>query len=161
MKVNEFVEEYKQHKDKDEYIKKHILLDKYVPYVEKITRCKNIIDKTMYTELNGEKVFKKNSTSQYLLYTLTLIDLYTDLDIDFKNLLDEYDELEKYALITPIISFINENELQTWQTISNMIIDDLMVNTRSIVSWIDNKIDILSLMMNSIQDISAETISKE
>lgn len=86
MTVNEFIEEYnKQINDdaKTKFIKKHIVTD-YVNYEEKIVLCKNVINASTYVlDENGSysDIIKFNTPTRYMLYTLTIIDTYTDIDV--------------------------------------------------------------------------------
>ena len=146
MTVKEFVNEYNQASDKEKCINKHIIKDKYVSYAEKITRCKNIIDTTMYVTVEDKRFFKQNSVSQYMLFSLTLIDLYTDIEIDINDSLNIFDLFEKHCLIGKITSSIPINEKNNFEFILNMMIDDLMINTRNMVGFIEDKLNELSLL---------------
>lgn len=154
MTVEEFIAEYNSAENKEKCIKKHIIKDKYVPYVEKITRCENIVDHTMYEQVDGVKTFKQNSPIQHILFVLTLVELYTNIDIKFDgiNFIECFDLLERYDLIDDILMLIPEHEIEMWNTFFNMCIDDVVENTRSIGGIIDTKLAASKSTLDMIQD---------
>lgn len=154
MNTEQFVKEYNEATDKEKFVKKHILKDKYIPYAEKVAICSNITQLTLYTEVDGKKIFKKNSANDYLFFTLELIDKYTDIEISKKNALNEFDLLDSNNCIDILISFIPEHEKQTMQVIKKMTVDDEMINNRDLTSYLDNKSSAIEMMLDtSLEEI--------
>lgn len=154
MTIEQFILIYKtkSEKDVDNYIKDHIV-NKYIPYNQKIVVCTSIIDNTMYEEVNNVKIYKQNTPSRYLFFTLQLIKLYTDLEINFSdNPLEIYDKLNECGLIDRIISLLPQSEYIEFNTIMDMIIDDRVANERDLVSFIESKIDLLKIAFNIFND---------
>lgn len=141
MTTQEFIDSYKLNKD----LVKHIKQD-YIPYLEKVTRCEKIITVTSYNEITH--LYHRNTPVQTLFLTLTLIDLYTDIDIDFENPASEYDILEKDGYIEKIMSCVPGRELSQFQAIFTMVNDDLAINERSLVSFFENKLDTINQILS-------------
>ena len=92
---------------------------------------------------------------QHMFYILTLISLYTDIEWnkdagDNNENIDIYNELSKNGSIYIIISLIEPFEKQAFDTVLNMVSEDVYENERSIPSYLDTKIDALSLSINEI-----------
>lgn len=140
MTTTEFIESYKTNKD----LIKHINA-KYVPYLEKVTRCEKLINITCYDDNNN---FYRKSAMQALLFTLMLIDIYTDIDIDFSNPANEYDTLEKDGHIEKIMQCIPKSEESQFRAILSMTQDDFIANERNITSFIEHKAETLVQLLN-------------
>ena len=152
MKVTQFLEIYKTKKseeEKENFVKSHITRG-YIPYNEKIAYCSKIVENSMYEKNNDKLVFKLNSPSKFLFTNLILIKLYSDLEIEIdQNPLEIFDSLNEKGLIFAFIKAIPETEYAEFQMLINMIQDDRMTNERDLVSYIDTKIEALSLGLNS------------
>lgn len=175
MTVYEFIAELNKTSDdaKEAFIKKHIVTD-YIPYEKKIAVCEKIIENTSYENRNidGEKVkaFKLNSCARYMYYVLWMIKLYTDIEIEFADGkgLEVFNLLNKGGLIDIVIGMISEKETSEFKQILDMVFDDMLVNERDIVSYIDDKIlglrSLVNLFMgqleNVISNIKAEDITQ-
>ena len=147
MKVNEFIENYNSANNKDEYIFNSII-EKYVPYHEKMTDCEMIILST----IKYEDKFKINSPMRFMLFITTLISRYTDIGED-EDLLTVYESLEKNNLIDKIISAIPQNEYTSYETILNMELSDYMENNRSISAIVEGLSLSLENIINNINNV--------
>ena len=101
--VEMFVKTYKaQAKGKDEtfqeFIKKHIV-NEYVDYLTKDAYCSKIVESSTHIQDGEHTIIKVNSTVRYMLFVMRLIELYTDIDINFEDVqfIKQYDELNKIA----------------------------------------------------------------
>lgn len=152
MNVNEFVTKYKVIKNEDtakEYVEKHIK-NVYVPYEKKIDICERIINATSYIEVDGVKIYKKNSPAEFMLFELNIIDLYTDIKVDFNSMLAEFNMLNEFGLIEAIASLIPTREYVEFNTLLDMKKDDTYQNERDLVSWFETKYSALSLAFSGI-----------
>lgn len=137
--VADFVKGYTQisnDKNKEMFIKKHFV-DKYIPYEEKCSICKRIIDASMTTDVAGKKVFRQDTTARYMLYSLNIIDLYTDITIDYTKALEQFNLLDKYNLIDVLYLNIPGSDKQKMDTILQMKLDDYYENERSTTGFIE------------------------
>ena len=158
MDYKKFIDEYNVANDKTKYVQKH-MLNSYVPYEDKVTECRKIIDITSHkiVTVNDQehKVYWNNTPMQHMFYILTLISLYTDIEWtkdsgDSNENLKVYNELSKNGSIYTIISLITPFEKQSFDTVLNMVEEDTYENERSIPSYLDTKIDALELMLTSV-----------
>jgi len=136
-------------KDKEDFIKRHIV-KKYLPYKEKVAMCTSIVDVTM--SMSG--VFKQDTPTRHLLFVMSVIDKYTDIEIDFNNSLDDFDILCESGVGNNIMSLIDESERDMITTVLNMCVDDYMENNRSLASMLDS----FKLSIGSINDVLSEII---
>ena len=164
--VSKFIEEYKNSSDKDACIERHIVTD-YIPYEKKIAICNNIVNissyKTVVINDEEKKIFNVDSRSRYVLFTLEAIRNYTDIDIEFSNgkMIEGFNLLNKESLIDAILSAVSERDYSELSTVLNMTIDDLFTNERSITSYIDNKLNALSVLKNSSLNVIDKILGNE
>ena len=151
MTVKEFIDGANKAKNVDEYIEKHIV-NKYIGYAEKIAKCESIVDATSKMKAGDEEFFRVNSPAKFLLYSLNLINSYTDIEIDFQNPIECFDELESTGLASGIVSKIPQQETISFQMILKMVSDDLYENERSIVGYFSTKIKALNQIFETVMD---------
>ena len=163
MEIREFVAKFKncRENEREKFIEKHILKDKYVPYAEKIDTCKAIVNTSCYKKIktsDGEKTFfKLDSPARYFLYCIAMIRNYTDLVWSKDKTVEEFDLLSKYGLVDALFAYMPEKEVGTTKTILDMVLNDLMENERSIVSFMDSA----SYGITDILDAISSAIMKE
>jgi len=165
MKVQEFINQYKVYGD--DFIVKHIVT-KYVPWTAKVAEAQEIINKTTYKEVNGNKIFWANTPLQFFWFMCRLIHLYTDIEMDYEGkIADDYDALNELGLINKIVAAIPETEYAEFKTVLSMCTDDEFTNVRSIPSYLDTKLEALSMLTNSlvnseaVQEIVKEAINND
>ena len=149
MTVEEFVTNYNKTKN----IEKHITKT-YLPYVEKIALCDKILKFTCYEEISKDKkIFKINTPLRQSIFLLSMVDQYTDIDINWQNPLNDFDELSETKLLGEIIKAIPESEITQFSSLLDMCLDDLMTNTRDLISWIESKGESLGMALNAILEV--------
>lgn len=159
MTVKEFVNKCKINKDIEKYIEDRIKI-KYLPYSTKIAIGERILNATCYTNTEPN-LFKINTPMRKMLFMLSMINEYTDIDIDWNNSLSEFDALSENAYIGIILSKIEETELNLCSSILEMMLDDLLSNERDLVSYIDTKVESMKLGFDSLlETINSEEIQK-
>lgn len=149
MTVKEFVEKYVNSTDVEKTCAKHVIKDKYVPYEEKIATCLNIVKKTNYIESEGIKIYNRNTPAQYVQFSMTIINLYTDIEINFENILADFNMLDKVSAIDTLLSAISESEYTKFRTLLEMIQDDEYENNRNMTSYIDNFLQPFKAIINN------------
>ena len=158
MNVELFCKQIAMNKNREDYLNSR-LVKNYIPYEEKIARCEQIVNITSYIEIDGHKVYRINTPIRLVLTSLTLINEYTDIDINFEDesFLKDYNTLESQGLIDELLQQIPEHEYKTWITILHMTDDDKKENERSLINYFDTKITALEKILTS----TAEVISEE
>lgn len=164
--VKKFVDEYnKLSYEKCEKYVKSIVVDRYVSYEEKIRYCNKIIEISSYKKEIIDGVEKKyihfDSTVSYMFYTLTLVKLYTSLDINFGEALEQFNLLNggKNAL-DMIVRHIPEREIKEMQMIMGFISDDFERNECSIPAIIKKYVNKTSLLSENFLSTFIEEIVK-
>lgn len=179
MNISEFVSKYlelkqqpkqkvnQQIKPEETFVNKHIKT-RYVPYATKIDMSKSIIKFCMYKEINNKKVFVPNSPQRYCLFVQAIIDLYTDLEWDttildgeeLRDISRDFDLLESNGLVEVLFSIIGE-DISKFTTVLNMVLDDEVSTNHSVVSFLETKLETLSIMSNSIFDAFEDPVIKD
>lgn len=126
----------------------------YVPYETKVTICEKIVESTYYikTEKNGIKTKKLhiNSSANYMLYYLNIVNQYTNIEVDFKNCLEEFNMLNKCGVLDLIINSIPEREFKEFRMILDMVESDVMQNEYEPHAFISNQVERFGELFGSI-----------
>lgn len=139
--LNLKMDEKKKTEMLNDYINQHIV-DKYISYGDKVDIISRIIKSSCYVKAgSGDDaitIFKQNSPAKHMLYCLSMIDCYTDIDITFANSIEEYDKLTEYGLSMMIMNRIPENESTEFAMLMSMQMEDVYENERSAVGMVEN-----------------------
>ena len=122
---------------KTEYLNKVIVVKPYIGYGTKLIYINKILDNSCYDK---DKNIHVDSCKRYLLYVQALIMAYTNIKIDVSDAIADYDRLESSGLLETILGMIPEHELQYFDTMLQMKLDDLMTNNYDIHAYIDKKL---------------------
>ena len=154
--VEMFCKQYKaQSKGHDktfmDFLKKHIVVD-YVPYIQKDAICAGLIKATCHIKDGDHEIIKINSANRYLFFTMKLVQLYTDIDIEEERIVEQYDELKKVGAIDMLVYGIPESKFECiphaeyteFSTLLNMKLGD----------FIDNEYNATALLYNIKQSFS-------
>lgn len=175
MTLNQFVGEFilcKNEDAKKALVKAHITTD-YLPYTHKMTVCNSIIQIADYKEIplpdgTTKKYFAPNTAQRYFLFILQLIKDYTDIicvsnDIDTTDdaavasaMMNAFDRFE-HAGVTPILIEMLGDEYTSLHTVLDMRVNDTAFIESSLPSYLDTKIDTISLVANQLQTMIAES----
>ena len=139
MKVENFLKQFKTSTNQSMTCEKRIKT-KYVPFLEKLEKCVSIIQRTSSKRLpdSDEEIYQANSPARMVFINLTLIDLYTDIEIDFTRSIDFYDMLEKEDALVPLIAAIPQTEVDRFLGLANMVEKDFYDNNRSLAGYFDH-----------------------
>lgn len=140
MKFEEFIELYENEGNVDKrnaFVKSHIIKS-YIPLEEKDVRSQIIINNSYYDD-NGN--FKVNSTAKHMFTFLSIVDMYTDIDIDFKDGLNEYNKLDASMALDDIVSMIDEKDLNEFKIVLNMKCNDVITNEYEPHSFIKKQVE--------------------
>lgn len=169
MTVKEFCEKYS--KLGNDSLKKQALetikITHYVPVLRKDALADIIARRTVYEyenyiEENG--VEKSRSTGNvkvntfigYIMFVCTIIEEYTDLEINKDHFDADYDALKQSGLLNILIggenSFIPEEEIAEFRTIIEMKKNDLLATESSIDAFVKRQVD-------RLKDLGEATLS--
>lgn len=150
MKTKEFIKQYNSRENKADFCKNHISTT-YVPYETKVDKCLKILDSTCYrkNEKTGKKELHIVSTSIYVLYTMVLVQSYTDIEIDFSNIVSEFNLLNNRNYLVDILNEIPEKETVEFKMILDMCQSDMMINEYQVGAYVKNRIEDVSIILGA------------
>lgn len=156
IKVADFVEKYESYPtelSQNKYLSATIKIRKYVDYATKVAIANQIIKQSCFDKQGNIRI---DSIYKYFLYIVSIISLYTNLEMDATNSASDYDMLDKNGLIEKIVNLIPENELAEYRTIVQMAYDDCMTNNYDIRAMVNKMIlsiqPIISTNLNEFLD---------
>ena len=152
MNVTELIDKYNKSKKKDYDFAQHLTM-KYMPYSEKAAMVKNIIDATSYVDVEHKRGYKRDTPNMVFIFTMKLIEKYTDIDISPENVVSDYDKLMESGIMHELTDQIPESEVKIIRGMLDMSRDDLEMNTRSLVSFLETKADALQIAMDGLSKV--------
>ena len=152
MKVDEFVELVDQAGNDEkvqEIVMEHIK-DVYVPYEEKVNRAQQIVDMSCLWDVGDETMVKVNSPTMNMLTALSIINVYTDIEIGREDgdALRGFNLLNSRGIINMIIALMNQDEFKEYDKIIQMCYNDLMTNEYGIHAFVDKQMKQLKLLFS-------------
>ena len=159
---------------KKAYINQVIKIKPHVSYVARDVVAKQIIDAAHFSFPEGiditnisedelkniEKVPKINRSSQYVMSALMLVDLYTNIKIDFAKGAFQYDKLVESGLINYVLENVPESEINEFKMLIDYKYDEYYQKYFSMKSYVDSKLNDLELVINTLTDMITTTLSK-
>lgn len=172
MKIETFVKLFNTKRTSDEKEKaiQDIMKDVHIKFEDKVNRSRLIAKESYYTKENTsdgavQEIFQQNSVAKYMFYSLTIVDLYTKIEIDYKKALEQF-ELLNGEILDLIINHIDQREKNEFKMLLEFACDDILVNEYETHAFIRNQVDrfatifgdiiaksVENLDMNSIQEI--------
>lgn len=159
MIIKEFVDAYKAKKfmamtkngvdEKIEWFKTELEPKEYIPFADKRELCKSVID-ACCTKENG--LVKIDSVTRYIIFTISIISKYTNLEFssgEEYDSLDEYDMLCEAGLLNPILALIGD-EYATCNNMLNMMMEDVVANNNTVEAVIGHA---LGKVSDSLDDL--------
>ena len=159
MKIKEFCERYNKIANqqlKDKFIKDNIKVTSYIPVLRKDALADIIARRTVFeyenyvaedgtTKTRSTGNVKVNTFIGYIMFVRTVIEEYTDLEIDKDHFDTDYDALKTSGLLNVLMSgdnsLIPEEEIAELRTIIEMKKNDLLTTESSIDIFVKRQID--------------------
>lgn len=155
MKIEQFIDEFNKSQDKEAYVKKHITKE-YIPYSHKISLCNNIAEFTTHKQVQGRKIFSIDTAMRYMLFVLTIIESYTDIELGLDDKrMKAFDLIEQYNVMFFIANCMG-NEYKRLDTVLKMQVDDIYSNERDLPSFLDTKIDAINLVLEKMGELNEQ-----
>lgn len=180
--VKDFSEQYMKQINasaKETFIKTKLKVVDYLPYQEKIIIAKNIVKSTSYAIGRNEETggltktnrIKINSPMRYILFVMTVVNKYTNIEVNFNDVMPEFDDLNKNGLIEVIFNKVGEREIGELKIIIDSVLEDFMTNEYEIKNYIADKlykanelvqkiIPVVENITNKIESLSDDDIKK-
>ena len=91
-----------------------------------------------------------------MLFTVQLIDRYTEIDIDHREALNIYDKLAENKILENLINALPKDEVLWYKDILDMMLEDFKINERSIIGYLDSKLASLGIIGEELNKIVSE-----
>lgn len=137
----------------------------YVPFGQKVYVAK----KALANICLGEDGFQYNSPKRYLAFVMSIIELYTDLEMTETDTSLEYDALKSSGLMTAVLEMIGEEDFKEYKSIWKMSYEDLIASQTSIPSLIKENVKRFAnicdagftALSKQLERIPTETLTKK
>lgn len=151
--VKVFCDNYKDEKKRDSLLS-DVIKNHYVPFEQKIAICQKVVELSHYVkeEING-KEYKRpriNSSTQYVLFNLYMVNEYTNIDVQFKNVIEEFNLLNGCGALDGIIVRIDDRESKEFRMVLDMTESDLLQNEYEIHAYVNNLIDRVENIVDTV-----------
>lgn len=148
MTVKEFVDGYNKTSEnlKTRYIKEKLEIKDYISFSDKCSLVDRIVSSTIYEhDINGNITnnIHVDSLLRFMIFTLEMVNTYTNIDINFTEALNEYDLLDSNGLFELFIGesgIIPFNEYNKMQTMLNMKLNDVLQNRLSTHAFVQDQV---------------------
>ena len=164
MKLETFLALYKTKKKPEsqkDLITEKIIVNKYVPVEEKKARIENLIKATYYTGEGKDRTIHVDSIAKHVFTMITLIDLYTTIDVDYKNALEIYNSLKECGALDQIVPAMDTVELQEFKFLLDAACSDVMINEYEIHSYITKQVNHFSELFEKVVTPFLDKINSE
>ena len=169
MKILEFVENFTNDKVVNtqlkpnavgDYLKEKLEIKEYIPFADKRELCAKVLNACNTKDKNG--LIKVDSVSRYIVFTLSILSAYTNLEFssgeDFDSL-DEYDMLCQHNLLNSILEVIGA-EYATCNNILNMMMDDVIANNNTVETVIGSALSRITDSIDGLVDALADKVDE-
>lgn len=168
--VKNFVEQYEKQlneAEKAKFLKTNLKVEKYLPYSEKLIKAEHIVKSSSYAivknedgELQKTNRIKINSPMRYVLFVMTIVDKYTNLEVNFKDIMPEFDYLNRNNLFEIIFTKIGDKEVGEFNTVVDMVLDDFMTNEYEFKNFVSEKLFQLNEIVQKVSPHINNIINK-
>lgn len=151
--VKSFVEEYEKQStdaDKAKFLRSKLKTEKYIPYADKLAIAENIVKSSSYAMVKEDGELKQtdrialNSPMRYILFVMTVVDKYTNIEVNFKNIMPDFDALNFNSLIEVIFEKVGDKETAEFNTVVDMVLNDFMANKYQFKNYINETLSKVS-----------------
>ena len=143
-----FVNEYRSiatDKLKEDYLNDNLHIKTYLPFLTKTTLADKLAKVTTLDKDTGNVNVK--SDINYLLFCRTIIEQYTDLQVETEGFYEEYDLLNESGLLDKIMQMIPEKEIAEFNTICDMNKEDIIFIRSTRKAFINLQIERVSTIL--------------
>lgn len=154
MKIKEFVEECNKVANdsiKASRISSYLKVKPYVNFLDKVALANRVVNRSVYDlDENGILSINVKSDVKYILHVMGMIELYTDLEINYENILEDYDLLNQSGLLVDIFKLIGDKEVGECQMLLDMKFADEMQNKLSTEAFISNQVERFGVLAGTV-----------
>lgn len=123
---------------RSKWLKETVVINKYVPWGSKVALAKAIVNASCFDENMN---FHVDTPKKTLLTAVGIFTLYTNIDFDTKNVVNDWDLLAKNELIIKLIGFVNSQvDISSFEKIVDMVYEDAKINEYEPHAFITKKL---------------------
>lgn len=124
---------------RSKWLKETVVVNKYVPWSSKVASAKAIVDASCFDENMN---FHVDSPKRTLLTAVGIFTLYTNIDFDTKNVVNDWDILSADGdLVLKITNMINsQGDSASFENVVNMVYEDAKTNEYEPHAFITKKL---------------------
>ena len=164
--VKNFVDAYKAKnfmntkqgiEERIEWLRKELGIKSYLPFAEKRELCASVLDASCTKE---DGLVKVDSVSRYIIFTISVISKYTQLEFNSGeeyDSLDEYDMLCESRLLNPILEMIGD-EYAACNNMLNMMLEDIIANNNTVEAVLGHTLGNVSDSLDGLIEVFAEKV---
>ena len=160
IKVKDFVGKYNKFSTasaKESYLKTAVKFVDYVDFETVMYLCDSILANSC---MDKEGNIKVDTCQKYILYIFTIFDTYTNIKVDAKDWMAQFNMLSKAGLIEAVCQLMPENLITTLDSVLKMRTDDMMTNYYEPHAFIRNQVIKYVPLMHKVVDKVLEGIEK-
>lgn len=165
MKIKEFCTKYNNcatESLKEDFLRDNLEIKSYLPFVNKITLAGNLANHTMLDK--NTNAVKVDSCVNYLLFVRTIIEQYTNLEVETEGFFEEYDMLNASGLLDKILNMIPEKEINEFKMLCDFRKNDLLTNKYEIHGFVSGEVtrfaELAGVTLKPVLNKIAESIEK-
>lgn len=169
-KVKEFVDKYEAQinvADKEKFLRTSLKTDNYMEYSEKVLIADNIVKSCSYAiskdengTLSKTNQIAINSPMRYVLFAMTVVNKYTNIEVDFSKIMPQFDMLNRNGLIEIIFAKVGEKEIAEFNTVVGMVLDDFMKNEYEFRNYIGGMLTKMGGLVQQVSPIIDNIVNK-
>ena len=158
---------------KKAYINQVVKIKPHVSYVARDVVAKQIIDAAHFSFPEGiditnisedelkniEKVPKINRSAQYVMSALMLVDLYTNIKIDFAKGAFQYDKLVESEIINHVLENVPESEINEFKMLIDYKYDEYYQKYFSMKAYVDSKLNNVESTLSALTEMFTTAIA--
>ena len=140
IEVKNFVDKYNKFNTsaaKESYLKTAVKFVDYLDFETVEYLCDSIL---MNSCMDKEGNVKVNTCRKYVLYIFTIFNNYTNIKVDAKDWMAQFNMLSKAGLIEAVCQLMPENLITTLDSVLKMKSDDMMTNYYEPHAFIRNQV---------------------
>lgn len=138
--VKDLVNEYNSTatNQRSKWLKETVVINKHVSWSSKVTLAKAIISASCFDENMN---FHVDTPKRTLLTAVGIFTLYTNIDFDDKNIVNDWDVLAESELILKLSSMVNsQSDSDSFEKIVDMVYEDAKINEYEPHAFITKKL---------------------
>ncbi len=157
-----FVKSYKNSKDKEGFVKKHITKE-YLGYVDKMAIAKKVARFASHVvdEDGNTGDYKRDTMMQYFLAQMDIISKFTDIEVPGELMTEAYDALAECGALNDLFGMIPESEIKMINSMVQMAMDDTYVNEADVGAVLSTKLEAFRLMADTAMSALDEVAKKQ